>query len=100
MSRKKAPIKGFLTLQKEMARKRITFIEIAHELNISESAVRAKIRMASPLKLNEAIIIQHVFFPRYNLEFLFSEAFSPEDTLRERIQRDATYFKPKKLHIL
>lgn len=53
--------------------KGVALVDIADLLGVDSRTVRSKIDGVSDFKFGETVAIKKVFFPEYELEYLFSE---------------------------
>ena len=68
----------FSELRAEMARKKITIKQLADKVNVNRDTMGGKLSGKRPLYLNEAFIIQRVFFPNKDVITLFKELYKDE----------------------
>lgn len=69
----------FQNLRKEMAKKNITIRMIARRLGIPKPLLKDKLEGNQPINLDEALRIRRLFFPEYDLYYLFHELVPNED---------------------
>lgn len=62
----------YYNLEAEMARKGITKSFIAEKMGMRYATLVDKLNGRYPLYFEQAVMIQKLFFPEYNLEYLFS----------------------------
>ena len=62
----------YLNLNAEMARKKVTQLEIASKLNINSSTMSDKLNGKADFKLKECKDIKKIFFPNCSLDYLFN----------------------------
>ncbi|MBU3205186.1 XRE family transcriptional regulator [Clostridium algidicarnis] len=63
----------FSNLRAEMAREEITIGKIAEKVGVNRDTMGRKLSGKAPLYLNEAFVINRIFFPKENIQYLFKE---------------------------
>lgn len=63
-----------INLKGEMAKKNITIEEISKMLGIHRNSVANKINGDSSFTVDEAFKIQHTYFPKLSMDYLFGKA--------------------------
>ena len=64
---------AYPNLRAEMARKNITIIAIADELDMNRDTLSRNLSKKTPIKLADAFEIQRKIFPEFDLRYLFQE---------------------------
>ncbi|WP_291637956.1 helix-turn-helix transcriptional regulator [Clostridium sp.] len=68
----------FENLRAEMARKQITIKGIAKEIGVNRDTLGNKLSGKRPLHLDEALLMNRIFFPEKDVVYLFKEICSYE----------------------
>lgn len=64
---------AFANLRAEMARANLSINAMAPKVGMGRDTLSNKLRRKSPIALNEAYTIKHLFFPDCKIEYLFKE---------------------------
>lgn len=69
----------FSELRAEMARKKITIKQLADKVGVNRDTMGGKLSGKRPLYLDEAFIINRIFFPDKDIIDLFKELYEDND---------------------
>lgn len=65
---------AFDNLRAEMSRKNIGILDMAKGLGCNRDTLSRKLAQKSPLNLDEAFMIQRLFFPELDVKYLFAKS--------------------------